>query len=162
MDQKELTRWRKKIGISRPGSYTSQRHPKAPKRPQYIGVNNKLRYARPIKAPESSFRRMKFTQSEMEAMWIAVCKVFDYVGGSKKLLSELSGLSYHLINRYVKAGRFTADAAHIIGNNPDFPFSREELRPDISQAGWDKFDVYFKEARIRRSIHKYKTAQRIE
>lgn len=141
MDKKQLFKFRKKAGIPKPGMYLSQRHPKAAPRPQYHGPNRKYS---PIKPRTGTFRHRSFTESEIEATWIALCKLIDFVSGSRKLLVQLSGLSYYLVSQYIKRGRISADGAHIIGMNSEFPFTREELRPDIDQEGWRKFDEYWK------------------
>lgn len=159
MDRAELIRWRRRVGIPAPGRYSSQQHPKAPRRPVYFTAN---KTCQPIRAKPGSYRRKQFTESEIEALWFALCKVVDYVGGSYKLFTELTGLSKYRMHKYVKAGRLTADAAHIIGLTDDMPFSREELRPDIDIEGWKDFDLYVKNNQDRWNRKKYKDAHRID
>ena len=161
LDEKELYKWRKKIGISTPGRYLSQRHPRAPKPPQYFGPNSKaLRVRNVTPKQQGAYTRRNFTKQEIETNWLALCRVFDYCGGSKKLLMERTGISVSNINRYIKVGRLTPDAATVIGKCKDLPFSRNELRPDISDGGWKDFDAYYLKVQAHRNRRKYKTAHK--
>jgi hypothetical protein len=162
MTHQELLRWRKKIGASAFGSYHMHQHHKAPPRPEYITPVTRFTGKRFLREPKGNYRRTHFTQNEIEAMWLAVCRVIDYVGGSRKLLSELTGISNHLLSRYIKKGRFTAEAAHVIGLMDDMPFSREELRPDIDQQGWADFDAFWISSIGHVKRIKMKEAHRIE
>jgi DNA-binding transcriptional regulator YdaS (Cro superfamily) len=127
---------------ARSGSAPNQ-HPKArkpPKTSEYKGWKQNAKHAKKHMPNLDSWRRKKFTRQELEWMYLALHELLTYYGGKKKLAAKDMGISPSTLNHWIKVGRVTVFGADIVGSNPQVPFSREQLRPDITKKGWQNFD----------------------
>lgn len=99
---------------------------------------NKLRRADQLNL--NSYARRSFTSQEIEQMWLALCRLMDFFGGNKALAVRECKMSEASFQHWIRLGRISPLGADVIGNNPQIPFSRRDLRPDINAKGWQMFD----------------------
>lgn len=155
----KLARIRRRVHTD---GYYSKQHPDAPMRSGavkgWISASSKKRWKRLSNVDLASPERRTFTAQELEAMWLAVCRLMDFCGGSKALLARISGFSGTAINSMINTGRLSPLAADWLGRMKEVPFSRQELRPDMSAEAWANFDATRKERYARRNERLYESS----
>lgn len=135
----KLARFRRRVMAQ---GYFNHKHPsiqvKHDKKP--LRHKSKARHRHATEIQMDSYARRTFTTYEIEAMWLALCRLMDYFGGNKTLLVRTCDVTLNAVNHWIKTGRIAPLGADIIGNTVEVPFTREELRPDLSEKAWAKFD----------------------
>lgn len=109
--------------------------------------------------------RKKWTKQEIELMWLGVCRVLEYFGGTRADVARMTGFAYGTVGNWIKRGRLSVQAAYSIGLDANFALTKEELRPDLTEDEWIYYarDLARKEEHVRiKSRTRKKNAQRIE
>jgi hypothetical protein len=124
------------------GSYTNYRHPEAPKSPKtqkVLSFYSAKRYLRQHLDCDNPHRK-RFTVHEIECMWLSLCALMAFFGGNRSLACRATGFPPATYARWIAVGRISTLGADVLGANPEIPFSRQELRPDLSPEAWKRFD----------------------
>ena len=144
--------------------YTSARHKDAPRdrSRSYLRPTDASRYKRKVslKTTPGSATRYHFTAQEIEMNWLCLCEVLQFVGGNKALLARLIGFNVNNISHWVKSGRCSPFGAVLIGECADIPLTKENVRPDISAAGWKAFAKQLPGLYHRRAERKMESTHR--
>ena len=146
------------------GKYVHKMHPDAPNVSRvkgYIGPLSRKRLIHSTFDSDNPHRR-SFTVHEIEAMYLALVKLMAYYGGDRALASRETGFASATLGRWVKVGRITPLGALVIGENSDIPFTKYDLRPDLSEVAWKRFDATKDKAYAQRVRLKYRASNRIE
>lgn len=61
----------------------------------------------------------------------ALDKLLAWVGGNKSQLASLCGVTRNTVTFWFSKGYIGRDSAMVLGANPNVPFTKEQLRPDI-------------------------------
>jgi len=99
-----------------------------------------------------SYARRTFTSQEIEQMWLALCRLLDFFGGVKTLCCRECTINVGTLNHWINIGRISPLGADIIHHIPEVPFTREELRPDMTREAWAGFDRKRAELYARRAM----------
>lgn len=89
-----------------------------------------------------AWRRKCWTTEEIKLKWLAYCDLKRHFRGSAQKLADATGYSINTVYTWSRQGHISAPAADKIGKDPMIPFTREQIRPDISEEGWRRFDEY--------------------
>lgn len=95
-------------------------------------------------------------------MYLAMVKLMAYYGGDKRLAAEDTTFNIESLNRWIKLGRMTPLGADVIGGKWNIPFSRSDLRPDLSRTAWTRFDRTKDRLYMVRAYRKHFKTNRIE
>ena len=158
----KMARIRSQVKTS--GRYVHKMHPDAPdvsKVKGYIGPISRKRLINSTFDADNPNRR-SFTVHELEAMYLALVKLMAYYGGDKALAARETGFDSSTFGRWVKVGRMTPLGASVIGGNVNVPFDRYQLRPDLSEVAWKRFDATKNKAYALRVRLKNQASNRIE
>lgn len=90
-------------------------------------------------------KRRTFTAEELEACWLALCAFLEFFGGNRAMAAKYTGLRSRQLHYYVDTGRVSLLAADIIGQCDEVPFSREMMRPDLSDVAWQEYDEKYRQ-----------------
>jgi hypothetical protein len=157
-----MARIRKQVRTS--GRYVDKMHPDAPdvsRARGYIGPISRKRLIHSTFDADNPHRR-SFTVHEIQAMYLALVKLMAYYGGDRALASRETGFASATLGQWVKRGRMTPLGAYVIGENINVPFDKYQLRPDLSQVAWKRFDATKDKAYAQRVRLKYQASNRIE
>lgn len=134
----KMARIRRRVAAK---GYFNHRHPKV-----QIHTTNRLHFQhrgklhRKDKLNLNSYARRTFTSQEIEQMWLALCRLVEFFGGNKALLSRECQISQNTLAHWIRVGRISPLGADIIHNLLEIPFTRKDLRPDITPKAWQRFD----------------------
>lgn len=134
----KLARIRRRVATK---GYFNHRHPKARVHAtKRLHFQHKNQLHRKDKLNLNSYARRTFTSQEIEQMWLSLCRLVEFFGGNLALAAKECGIGRTTLNHWIKVGRVSPLGADMIGNNPEIPFAREDVRPDISAQAWRRFD----------------------
>jgi DNA-binding transcriptional regulator YdaS (Cro superfamily) len=143
-------------------TYTPFRHPAAPRERSkaYLNANTRSAHIRKYIKKDSP-NKQTFTFQELEANWLSLCLVMDFVGGNKKLLAETIGVSHGAVHQWIKTGRVSPFGAYLIDRCPEIPLNKVQVRPDISAKAWQAFDRELPSLYARKDRQMYSYATRL-
>lgn len=118
-----------------------QRGLESPRVRSYKGYHSAEINEPATKVDKDGWCRRAFTTEEIKLMWLAYCDLKRYFGGNFKEMAKATGYAVHTCYLWSRKGRVSAPAAHKIGLDPTIPFTREQIRPDITAEGWRRFEA---------------------
>lgn len=91
----------------------------------------------PLKPRKKTVANRPVSAKEKEACMIALDKFLNHYDGHIPSVCAATGITYAAVTNWMKIGYVGYKACIEIDKNPDVPFTKEKLRPDIKD--WKVF-----------------------